>query len=68
MAQFVHMEEAELQRSLLKVVDPHLKHSLNFGIGMHHAGERSFKLITNMNAMVCMCVHQTQRRSSHHIS
>ena len=35
---FLHMEPDELQLWLEKVKDPSLKHCLQFGIGMHHAG------------------------------
>ena len=35
---FLHMQEDELQLILDTVRDPHLKHMLAFGIGMHHAG------------------------------
>ncbi len=36
--QWVHMDEDSLEQVLSTVRDPHLRHSLNFGIGMHHAG------------------------------
>ena len=35
---FLHMKEEELELILDTVRDPHLKHMLAFGIGMHHAG------------------------------
>ena len=35
---FLHMTEDELEGTLALVRDPHLKHMLSFGIGMHHAG------------------------------
>ena len=35
---FLHMTEVELEGTLALVRDPHLKHMLSFGIGMHHAG------------------------------
>ena len=35
---FVHMTPEELAANLKKVRDPALKHSLQFGIGIHHAG------------------------------
>ena len=35
---FLHMSEVELEGTMALVRDPHLKHMLSFGIGMHHAG------------------------------
>ena len=35
---FVHMSPEELDTVIHKVKDPALKHSLQFGIGIHHAG------------------------------
>ncbi|KAK3240835.1 activating signal cointegrator 1 complex subunit [Cymbomonas tetramitiformis] len=35
---WVHMEEHEEEAVLSKVKDPNLRHTLAFGIGMHHAG------------------------------
>ena len=35
---FLHMAEEELNALLPTVHDPHLRHMLAFGIGMHHAG------------------------------
>ena len=35
---FVHMSDDELTMHLSKVKDPALKHTLQFGIGLHHAG------------------------------
>ena len=35
---FLHMTEDELEGAMALVRDPHLKHMLSFGIGMHHAG------------------------------
>lgn len=35
---FVHMSNEELSIHLSKVKDPALKHTLQFGIGLHHAG------------------------------
>lgn len=35
---FVHMSDEELSSHLTKVKDPALKHTLQFGIGLHHAG------------------------------
>ena len=35
---FLHMSEEALEGTLALVRDPHLKHMLSFGIGMHHAG------------------------------
>lgn len=36
--QFLHMAHAELDRVLERVRDASLKHTLQFGIGLHHAG------------------------------
>lgn len=36
--QFMKMGETELEGVLDQVRDPHLKHTISFGIGMHHAG------------------------------
>jgi len=35
---FLHMSESELEATLAKVKDATLKHTLSFGIGLHHAG------------------------------
>lgn len=35
---FVHMDEDDLQLNLARVKDDALKESINFGIGLHHAG------------------------------
>jgi replicative superfamily II helicase len=35
---FLKLEENELNALLFKINDPSLKHSLQFGIGLHHAG------------------------------
>lgn len=35
---FVHMEEAKLNQILLMVKDSSLRHTLQFGVGLHHAG------------------------------
>jgi len=35
---FVHMSNEELEHSIARVRDENLKHMLNFGIGLHHAG------------------------------
>ena len=35
---FLHMTDEELEGTMALVRDPHLKHMLSFGIGMHHAG------------------------------
>jgi hypothetical protein len=32
------MSEEELQEVLETIHDPHLRHTLSFGIGLHHAG------------------------------
>ena len=37
-AQWLHMHEAELAEALATVKDTNLKHTLQFGIGLHHAG------------------------------
>jgi len=37
-AQFVHLPEATLEAELRSVRDPALQHTLQFGIGLHHAG------------------------------
>eukprot|EP00299_Pterocystis_sp_00344_P001270 c11102_g1_i1.p1 GENE.c11102_g1_i1~~c11102_g1_i1.p1 ORF type:complete len:818 (+),score=229.76 c11102_g1_i1:220-2454(+) len=36
--QFLKMEHSELQNVLRMVSEPNLKHTLQFGIGLHHAG------------------------------
>ncbi|KIY91518.1 hypothetical protein MNEG_16446 [Monoraphidium neglectum] len=36
--QWLHMEPQELQAALSEVKDPQLRHTLQFGIGLHHAG------------------------------
>lgn len=36
--QFVHVDEEALAAVLVKVRDPHLRHTLSFGVAMHHAG------------------------------
>ncbi|KAK9814715.1 hypothetical protein WJX72_010327 [[Myrmecia] bisecta] len=36
--QFVHMPEDELDHTLAAIQDANLRHSLQFGIGLHHAG------------------------------
>eukprot|EP00760_Papus_ankaliazontas_P019676 PhM_4_TR18055/c0_g1_i1/m.41049/K18663/ASCC3; activating signal cointegrator complex subunit 3 len=36
--QFVRMDVEELTDIIQKLEDPHLKHTVQFGIGMHHAG------------------------------
>ncbi|KAL0039926.1 hypothetical protein WJX77_011783 [Trebouxia sp. C0004] len=36
--QFVHLPEQELDQELVSIKDPNLRHTLQFGIGMHHAG------------------------------
>ncbi|KAK9850259.1 hypothetical protein WJX84_005584 [Apatococcus fuscideae] len=36
--QFVHMPEDELEQILASVKEPNLRHTLQFGIGLHHAG------------------------------
>ncbi len=36
--QWVHMEEADLLAVVSTVRDPHLRHSLTFGVATHHAG------------------------------
>jgi activating signal cointegrator complex subunit 3 len=35
---FLHMTDYELEATLVKVKDATLKHTLSFGIGLHHAG------------------------------
>jgi activating signal cointegrator complex subunit 3 len=37
-AQWLHMHEAQLEEALGAVKDVNLKHTLQFGIGLHHAG------------------------------
>lgn len=37
-AKFVRMSAEEVQRNLQLISDPHLKHCVQFGIGIHHAG------------------------------
>ncbi|KAK9846320.1 hypothetical protein WJX81_001437 [Elliptochloris bilobata] len=37
-SQFVHMPEHELEQALVAVKDANLRHTLQFGIGLHHAG------------------------------
>ncbi|KAK9868384.1 hypothetical protein WJX84_004044 [Apatococcus fuscideae] len=36
--QFVHMPEDELDQILASIKEPNLRHTLQFGIGLHHAG------------------------------
>jgi activating signal cointegrator complex subunit 3 len=36
--QFVNMDDGELERVCERVRDPHLRHTLTFGVAMHHAG------------------------------
>ena len=36
--QFVHAADAEIAAACARVRDPHLRHTLAFGIAMHHAG------------------------------
>jgi activating signal cointegrator complex subunit 3 len=36
---FLNMTETELQQVLQKIDDPSLKHTMSFGIAMHHAGK-----------------------------
>ena len=36
--QWVHMDEEELEMNLDCIIDTNLKHTLRFGIGLHHAG------------------------------
>lgn len=36
--QWLHMHQQELSNVLRKIKDPSLKHTLTFGIGLHHAG------------------------------
>ena len=35
---FVHCNSQELEQRIAKIQDPALKHTLQFGIGLHHAG------------------------------
>jgi len=35
---FLHMDDSSLEYSLARIKDPNLKHTLSFGIGLHHAG------------------------------
>ena len=35
---FLHMDESELDKILYKIKDSHLKHTLTFGVALHHAG------------------------------
>lgn len=37
-AKWVHMDVAEVQRYTSKLDDPYVKHCLQFGVGIHHAG------------------------------
>eukprot|EP00049_Salpingoeca_infusionum_P026339 m.25168 g.25168 ORF g.25168 m.25168 type:complete len:2051 (-) comp8684_c0_seq1:141-6293(-) len=48
--QFVHIDESELKAILTRIRDPHLRHTLEFGIGMHHAGlvEADRKLVETL--------------------
>jgi hypothetical protein len=45
--QFLRMNEDELEQTLQTVRDPHLKHTLSFGIGLHHAGLTEHVLESN---------------------
>ena len=36
--QWLHLSDQDLDAILSTIRDPHLKHSLSFGIGLHHAG------------------------------
>jgi len=36
--QFLHMSERELEPILRKIKDSNLRHTLSFGVGLHHAG------------------------------
>lgn len=36
--QFLHMSEEEIEMLVLQVLDSNLKHTLQFGVGLHHAG------------------------------
>lgn len=50
---FVHMTEYELDEILLSVRDASLRHTLQFGIGLHHAGE----FISNSAIRILWCFH-----------
>ncbi len=53
----------QLDSLLVGVMDPNLKFSLAFGVGLHHAGlhERDRKLVeelfVNQKIQVCVCVY-----------
>ncbi|CAN1151841.1 DExH-box ATP-dependent RNA helicase DExH14 [Linum perenne] len=59
--QFLNMEEDDLQMVLSQVVDQNLRHTLQFGIGLHHAGlndkDRSLveELFANNKIQVLVC-------------
>lgn len=36
--QFLSLEEEELQMVLVQITDQNLRHTLQFGVGLHHAG------------------------------
>lgn len=65
--QWVHMDEEELEEVCASVKDAALKHTLQFGIGLHHAGlnDRDRTLVETLfvegaiqvcAALVCLCV------------
>ncbi|CCW61896.1 unnamed protein product [Phytomonas sp. EM1] len=37
-AKWIHMEVDEIEKMIAKLTDPYLKHCLQFGVGIHHAG------------------------------
>ncbi|CAN0876921.1 DExH-box ATP-dependent RNA helicase DExH14 [Linum grandiflorum] len=59
--QFLSMEEEDLQMVLSQVMDQNLRHTLQFGIGLHHAGlndkDRSLveELFANNKIQVLVC-------------
>ncbi|CAK9312234.1 unnamed protein product [Citrullus colocynthis] len=59
--QFLNMAENELQMILCQVIDQNLRHTLQFGIGLHHAGlndgDRSMveELFANNKIQVLVC-------------
>jgi activating signal cointegrator complex subunit 3 len=59
--QFLNMTEEEMEMITSQVIDENLKHTLQFGIGLHHAGlndrDRSLveELFTNTKIQILVC-------------
>lgn len=57
----VHMDELELETLLPTIRDSHLRHTITFGIGLHHAGLHTDdrKLVENLfeQTKIQVCVY-----------